>query len=227
MIKVPGTPAGLPAIEELTRLGVNINVTLLFSIERYEQVIDCYLRGLAGRAESGESVETIRSVASFFLSRIDTKVDERLPEGSPLRGQVALASAREAYQRYLAKFAGAEWGRLDDLGATRQRPLWASTGTKNPEYSDVLYVAELIGPDVVNTMPEQTLRAFADHGGVKPTLAADPAAAAQILAEAEAAGIDLAGVTSELEREGVQSFCDSYRQLLDCVETKLGSLVAA
>jgi transaldolase len=227
MIKVPGTAAGLPAIEELTRRGVNVNITLLFSIERYEEVIDAYLRGLAARAEAGEPLDTITSVASFFLSRIDTKVDEQLPEGSPLRGQVALASARVAYQRYLAKFAGPEWERLEAIGAKRQRPLWASTGTKNPDYSDVLYVAELIGPEVVNTMPDQTLRAFADHGEVAPTLAADPDVAARTLPDAEGAGVDLPSITSELEREGVQSFCDSYRQLLDCIETKLGSLIAA
>jgi transaldolase len=227
MIKVPGTEAGLPAIEELTRRGVNVNITLLFSIERYEEVIDAYLRGLAARAEAGEQLDTITSVASFFLSRIDTKVDEQLPEGSSLRGQVALASARVAYQRYLAKFAGPEWERLEAAGAKRQRPLWASTGTKNPDYSDVLYVAQLVGPDVVNTMPDQTLQAFADHGEVAPTLAADPDAAARALADAEGAGIDLAGITSELEREGVRSFCDSYSQLLDCIETKLGSLIAA
>jgi transaldolase len=185
------------------------------------------MRGLTDRAQSGESIDTISSVASFFLSRIDTKVDQQLPDGSPLRGQVALASARLAYQRYLAKFGTPEWERLHDLGAKRQRPLWASTGTKNPEYSDVLYVSELIGPDVVNTMPEQTLRAFGDHGEVEPTLAADSGDPGRTLAEAEAAGIDLTTVTDELEREGVQSFCDSYRQLLDCIEAKLGSLVAA
>ena len=227
MIKVPGTAAGLPAIEELTGRGVNVNITLLFSIERYEEVIDAYMHGLAARAEADTPLDTITSVASFFLSRIDTKVDEQLPEGSPLRGQVALASARVAYQRYLAKFAGTEWERLHGRGAKLQRPLWASTGTKNPEYSDVLYVSELIGPEVVNTMPEQTLHAFADHGEVRPTLAADPGAAARTLADAEAAGIDLTSVTSELEREGVQSFCDSYSQLLDCIESKLGSLIAA
>jgi transaldolase len=224
MIKVPGTVAGLPAIEELTRRGVNINITLLFSIGRYEQVIDAYLRGLDARAQAGDPLEPIASVASFFLSRIDTKVDERLPEGSPLRGQVALASARVAYQRYLAKFAGPDWARLQDLGAKRQRPLWASTGTKNPEYSDVLYVDELIGPDIVNTMPEQTLRAVADHGEAAPTLAADPSAAPRVLEEAHAAGVDLTSITDELEREGVKSFCDSYHQLLDCIETKLGAL---
>ena len=227
MIKVPGTQAGLPAIEELTRRGVNVNVTLLFSIERYEQVIDAYLRGLTARAEAGKTLDEICSVASFFLSRIDTKVDKQLPEDSPLRGQVALASARVAYQRYLAKFSGADWDRLERLGAKRQRPLWASTGTKNPDYSDVLYVAELIGPDVVNTMPEETLRAFADHGSVGRTLDADPDAAERTLGDAAAAGIDLATVTAELEREGVKSFCDSYDELLACIEGKLPVVTSA
>ncbi|HEX5309043.1 MAG TPA: transaldolase [Solirubrobacteraceae bacterium] len=224
MIKVPGTQAGLPAIQELTRLGVNVNVTLLFSIERYEQVIDAYLRGLTERADAGEPLGGISSVASFFLSRIDTKVDAQLPEDSPLRGRVAIASARVAYQRFLGKFAGGEWARLQALGGKRQRPLWASTGTKNPAYSDVRYVAELIGPDVVNTMPEQTLRAFADHGEVARTLDAEPAQSERTLAETAAAGVDLNAVTAALEREGAGSFCDSYRRLLDCIEGKLGVL---
>ena len=223
MIKVPGTAAGLPAIEELTRRGVNINVTLLFSVERYEEVIDAYLRGLAARAGAGQPVDTIASVASFFLSRIDTKTDPRLDSGSPAHGAVALASARVAYQRYLAKFAGPGWERLRDRGARPQRPLWASTGTKNPAYSDVLYVAELIGPDVVNTMPEHTLRAFADHGVVARTLDADPDAGQRVLAAAAAAGIDLDAVTAQLEREGVRSFCDSYHQLLACIGHKLAT----
>ena len=226
MIKVPGTAAGLPAIEELTRRGVNVNVTLLFSIERYEQVIDAYVAGLSARAQAGEPLDSITSVASFFLSRIDAKADAQLPEDSPLRGNVALASARVAYQRYLAKFCGPEWERLARAGAKRQRPLWASTGTKNPLYSDVLYVSELIGPDVINTMPEQTLRAFADHGEVAKTVDANPARARRTLADARAAGIDLAAVTAELEREGVRSFCDSYRQLLDCIEKKRGVATA-
>jgi transaldolase len=222
MIKVPGTRAGLPAIEELTRLGVNVNITLLFSVERYEEVIDAYISGLGARAEAGEPLGSISSVASFFLSRIDTKVDERLATDSPLRGLAALASARVAYQCFLAKFSGPAWESLREQGARLQRPLWASTGTKNPAYSDVLYVSELIGPDVVNTMPEHTLRAFADHGAVTRTLDAEPEAAEHTLAELPAAGIDLGSVSAELEREGVQSFCASYHQLLDCIESKLG-----
>jgi transaldolase len=202
-------------------------VTLLFSIERYEQVIDAYLRGLSARSHAGEPFGDLSSVASFFLSRIDTKIDAQLSERSPLRGRVALASARVAYQRFLAKFSGPAWEQLESQSARHQRPLWASTGTKNPDYSDVLYVSELIGPDVVNTMPEQTLRAFADHGEVARTLDADAAEASRTLAEAAAAGIDLATVTAELEREGVQSFCDSYHQLLDCIQSKLNALSRA
>jgi transaldolase len=227
MIKVPATEAGLPAIEKLTRAGVNVNVTLLFAIERYEEVIDAYLRGLVARAETGEPLDAIASVASFFVSRIDTKIDAQLPDDSPLRGRVAIANARAAYQSYLAKFAGPEWEHLRDRGARVQRPLWASTGTKNSAYSDVLYVSELIGPDVVNTMPEQTLRAFAEHGEVARTLDADPQTAQKTLAEADRAGIDLDAVTLALEREGVRSFCESYHQLLDCIEGKLDAVAPA
>jgi transaldolase len=227
MIKVPGTQAGLRAVEELTRRGVNVNITLLFSVARYELVIDAYLRGLTARADVGEPIHDITSVASFFLSRIDSKVDDQLPESSPLRGQLAIASARVAYQRYLDKFAGDTWEQLEAQGANRQRPLWASTGTKNPAYSDTRYVAELIGPDVISTMPDQTLRAFADHGEVARTLEADAEMAEQTLADATTAGIDLQAIAAELEREGVQSFCDSYHQLLDCIEGKLGALVDA
>lgn len=224
MIKVPATEAGLGAIEELTRRGVNVNVTLLFATERYEQVIDAYLRGLTARAENGQPLDAIASVASFFVSRIDTKVDAQLPENSPLRGRVAIANAQVAYQRYRTKFAGPEWERLLAQGAHTQRPLWASTGTKDPAYSDVLYVSELIGPAVINTMPEQTLRAFADHGEVTRTLDADPVAAQEVLADTRRSGIDLGAVTAELEREGVQTFCDSYHQLLQCIAGKLDVL---
>jgi transaldolase len=227
MIKVPGTQPGLAAIEELTQLGINVNVTLLFSIERYEQVIEAYQRGLTSRMQAGEPLDDIWSVASFFLSRIDTKADKQLAEDSPLRGQVAIASARTAYQRYLALFSGEAWDRLEAAGANTQRPLWASTGTKNPAYSDVLYIESLIGPDVVNTMPAHTLQAFADHGNVKRTLDSDPEAAEQVLADLKSSGVDLTAITDELEREGVRSFCDSYREMLDCIESKRGAVAAS
>ena len=224
MIKVPATEAGLPAIEELTRRGVNVNVTLLFAVERYEQVIDAYLRGLEARTAAGQPLDTIASVASFFVSRIDVKADAVLDRDSPLRGRVAIANARIAYQRYLTWFAGERWEALRRVGARSQLPLWASTGTKDPAYSDVLYVEQLIGPDVVNTMPEATLRAFADHGRVARTLDADPGEAERTLDAARAAGVDLERVTAELTREGVQAFCASYRQLLDRIQSKLPRL---
>jgi transaldolase len=221
MIKVPGTLAGLTAIRELTRQGVNVNVTLLFSIERYEAVIDAYLAGLSDRVQAGLSLDGLASVASFFLSRIDSKVDAQLAEDAPLRGEIAIASARVAYQRYLAKFDGPVWEHLAEHGARTQRPLWASTGTKNPAYSDVRYVAQLIAPDVINTMPQQTLEAFADHGEVGRTLDAAPADTERALTDLATAGVDLAAITDELEREGVASFCASYRELLECIERKL------
>jgi transaldolase len=230
MIKVPATAAGIPAIEELTARGVNVNITLLFSVARYEQVIDAYLSGLERRHASGEPVQAIASEASFFVSRVDAKVDPLLSADSGLRGQVAIANARLAYARYLDRFSGDpgiaddRWLALRDAGARPQRPLWASTGTKNRTYSDVLYVERLITPDAVNTMPEATLRAFADHGDVQNALSIAGAANAT-LRRAQDEGIDLAAVTSELEREGVRSFCDSYHQLLDCIDTKLRSTV--
>ena len=218
MIKVPATDACVPAIEELTARGINVNVTLLFSIARYEQVIDAYLGGLERRVSRGEPVDAIASVASFFVSRVDVKADAMLPESSDLRGRVAIANAQLAYSRYRDRFAGPRWLALRDAGAHPQRPLWASTATKNPAYSDVLYVEELIAPGVINTMPGATLRAFADHGDATRTF---DASATETLRRAEDAGIDLAAVTSALEREGVRSFCDSYRELLACIETKL------
>jgi transaldolase len=226
MIKVPATAAGVPAIEELTARGVNVNVTLLFSVARYEQVIDAYMRGLERRVASGEPVRAIASVASFFVSRVDAKVDPLLPADSSLRGRVAIANARLAYARYLDRFsedpclAKDRWLALREAGARPQRPLWASTGTKNPAYSDVLYVEKLIAPEVVNTMPEATLQAFADHGGVEQAVSIAGQANAT-LRRARAEGIDLGAVTAELEREGVRSFRDSYRELLGCIEAKL------
>jgi transaldolase len=221
MIKVPATEAGIPAIEELTARGVNVNITLLFSVARYEQVIDAYVAGLERRVSAGEPVDAIASVASFFVSRVDTKADALLPAESPLRGRLAIANAHLAYGRYRERFADERWRALAAAGAHPQRPLWASTGTKDPAYSDVLYVEELIAPDVVNTMPEATLRAFADHGQATRVLSESTAAAEEVLADARGAGIDLAAVTAQLEREGVQSFCASYRELIDRIETRL------
>jgi transaldolase len=227
MIKVPATQAGIPAIEELTARGLNINVTLLFSVARYEQVIDAYVAGLERRVTAGQPVDAIASVASFFVSRVDTKADAVLPADSDLRGRVAIANAHRAYGRFHDRFADERWLVLRDAGARPQRPLWASTGTKDPSYSDVLYVEKLIAPDVINTMPEATLRAFADHGNVNRTQSADSGAAEEILRRAEEAGIDLAALTAQLEREGVRSFCDSYHDLLACVETKVQQTVLA
>jgi len=220
MIKVPATQAGVGAIEELTARGVNVNVTLLFSVARYEEVIDAYLSGLERRVASGQPVDAIASVASFFVSRVDTKADALLAPDSALRGRVAVANAHLAYGRYRERFAGERWRALAAAGARPQRPLWASTGTKDPAYSDVLYVEELIAPGVVNTMPEATLRAFADHGNADRVLDESTAAAEEVLRDAEREGVDLAAVTAQLEREGVESFCDSYRQLLDRIRSK-------
>jgi transaldolase len=225
MIKVPATEAGIPAIEELTARGVNVNITLLFSVARYEQVIDAYIAGLERRVTAGQPVDAMASVASFFVSRVDTKADALLPPGSPLRGRVAIANAHVAYGRYRERFADERWLALSAASARPQRPLWASTGTKDPTYSDVLYVEELIAPDVVNTMPEATLRAFADHGQATHALDDSTAAADDILREAQDAGIDLAAITAQLEREGVQSFCASYHELIDRIKTKTEATV--
>jgi transaldolase len=220
MIKVPATEAGIPAIEELTARGVNVNITLLFSVARYEQVIDAYITGLERRVAAGLPVDAIASVAWFFVSRVDAKSDPLLPPGSELRGRVAIANAHRAYARYRDRFGEARWRSLRAAGANAQRPLWASTATKDPAYSDVLYVEELIARDVVNTMPEATLRAFADHGDPTRPPIDHGGGADETLRSAEDAGIDLDAVTEELEREGVRSFCDSYHDLLDCIETK-------
>jgi transaldolase len=225
MIKVPATAAGIPAIEELTARGVNVNITLLFSVARYEQVIDAYLAGLQRRVTAGEPVDAIASVASFFVSRVDSKADALLPAGSDLRGRVAVANAQRAYGRYRARFDDERWSALRAAGAHPQRPLWASTGTKDPAYSDVLYIEQLIAPDVINTMPLATLRAFADHGQTTRTLGEGSGAAEQILRDVQAAGVDLDTIAAQLEREGVQTFCTSYRELLACIDGKLTALV--
>jgi transaldolase len=227
MIKVPATAAGVPAIEELTALGINVNVTLLFAVDRYEQVIDAYLTGLERRAGAGAPLERVSSVASFFVSRVDTKADAQLPPESPLLGQVAIANAHRAYGLYLDRFDGERWSALQSSGARPQRPLWASTGTKNPTYSDVLYVERLAAPGVINTMPEKTLRAFADHGNLGGTMEDNLDDAERLLAQAEHAGLDLARITTELEREGVHAFCDSYHELLESIDSKVRAIPPA
>jgi transaldolase len=227
MIKVPATAAGLPAIEALTARGVNVNVTLLFSVDRYEQVIDAYIAGLERRIRAGEPVTAVASVASFFVSRIDAKADAVLPADSPLRGRVAIANAHRAYARYRVRFSDRRWLALERAGARPQRPLWASTGTKDPAYSDVLYVEGLVAPGVINTMPEATLRAFGDHGTLGAELTSDAGAAEATLREAAEAGVDLEAITRELERGGVRAFCDSYRELLSRIDTVLGRVTAA
>jgi transaldolase len=221
LIKVPATSAGVPAVQELTARGVNVNVTLLFSLSRYEEVIDAYLTGLERRLAAGEEVDAIASVASFFVSRVDTKVDALLAPGSDLRGHVAIANAQLAYSRYKTRFGDERWRGLREAGAHPQRPLWASTGTKNPEYSDVHYVEPLIAPDVINTMPQATLQAFADHGEPTQRCTDSADAAAETLHRAAAAGIDLDAITAELEREGVDAFRQSFSELLDCITTEL------
>lgn len=222
MIKVPATEEGLGAIEELTRQGVNVNVTLLFSVARYEAVIDAYLTGLERRRRDSLALDGISSVASFFVSRVDAKADPQLGDGSPLRGRVAVANAHVAYQRCRARFSEPRWTALAAAGGRPQRPLWASTGTKDPAYSDLLYVEELIAPGVINTMPLATMRAFADHGRIRPGIDADSQQAERILDDARSMGFDLDGVASELEREGVASFCASYQELMACIEDRAG-----
>lgn len=229
MIKVPATPQGLPAITELIAEGIPVNVTLIFSIERYRQVIDAYLTGLERRVALGVSPAGIASVASFFVSRVDGSVDAWLekhlaasdPARAELEGKVAIANCRVVYGEFLAVFGSERFNRLRRAGARVQRPLWASTGTKNPKYSDVLYVESLIGPDTVNTMPPATMDAFRDHGRSADTLGRDPLGALQVLTRAKAAGIDLAAVTAELESQGVKLFVDAYDKIIASIGAKI------
>jgi transaldolase len=227
MIKVPGTPEGAPAVEELTAAGVNVNVTLLFSVETYEQVAMSYLRGLERRLEAGEPIDEVSSVASFFVSRVDSAVDPLLPPGSPLRGRVAVANAKLAYERFGRIFSGARWERLAQAGARVQRPLWASTGTKDPAYSDVLYVEELVGPDTVNTMPQATMDAFRDHGRVRPGAVSEGIDEARRTALAIAEmGVDLDAVTSRLLEDGIRAFEADLQKLLGVIGDKVERVAA-
>jgi transaldolase len=220
MIKVPATEAGVIAIEELTAAGVNVNVTLLFAVERYGEVIAAYLRGLERRVRAGEPLAGIRSVASFFVSRVDAKADARLASDSPLLGRVGVANAVVAYESYRAALESERWRRLEALGAAPQRPLWASTAPKDPDYRDVLYLEQLALPDSILTVPEPTLQAFADHG--VPNGGPTDFGAARHALRAATAGIDLGAVTAELESEGVEAFCEAYVDLLECIERRSG-----
>ncbi len=221
LIKVPGTPAGIEAVEQLIAEGLNINITLLFDVDVYVQVAHAYIAGLQRRLEQGLPVDNIASVASFFVSRGDTKVDAQLPEGSLLRGKVAIANARLAYKRFKQIFAGPDWERLAAAGARVQRPLWASTGTKNPAYSDVLYVEELVASETVNTMPEATLLAFLDHGRVRPAVEEGLTSAEETLEQAAREGIDLKAINQRLLDEGLASFAADFARLLSEIEKRL------
>jgi transaldolase len=221
MIKVPGTPEGVPAVEELTALGVNVNITLLFSVDMYEQVANAYIRGLERRVDSDEPIDAIYSVASFFVSRVDTMVDEMLPANSTLRGKTAVANAKLAYQAFLAQFAGERWERLAAEGGRRQKPLWASTGTKNSSYSDVKYVEELVGADTVCTMPQETIERFQDHGKVNPkSVVEDIDEAQEVISSLAPEGVDLREVTSRLTEEGIRSFDKDFQKLTSTIQTK-------
>ena len=221
-IKIPANPEGIPAIRESIAAGISINITLIFSVKVYGQVIDAYLSGLEERVARGEPLSQIHSVASFFVSRVDTSVDKLLEARGEkeLRGKIANANAKEAYQLYLQSIASRRWKALEAKGATRQRPLWASTGTKNKAYSDVLYVEPLIGADTVNTLPMATLKAFNDHGRVAETITEGvPEARAQLRRLAEL-GIDLEKVCAELTDQGLQLFSDALTKLLKAIEAK-------
>jgi transaldolase len=229
-VKIPATKEGLPAIEEMIARGRSINVTLIFGLDRYSEVAEAYIRGLERLVEGGGDPTKIASVASFFVSRVDTEADRRLDEiggHDELKGKLAIANAKLAYQRYKEIFAGERWEALAARGATPQRCLWASTSTKNPDYRDVMYVEELIGPMTVNTMPEETIRAFQDHGRVAPTLEQGLDEAKRLFEQIASAGIDYDDVTDTLEREGVQKFADSFAELLEGIQAKAGELVAA
>ena len=230
-VKIPATEPGLPAIEEMIARGRSINVTLIFSLQRYAEVVEAFQRGLERLVASGGDPGPVASVASFFVSRVDTEADKRLEElGAPdeLKGKLAIANAKLAYQRCKELHSGERWEALAAKGARTQRCLWASTSTKNPAYRDVMYVEELIGPETVNTMPLETVRAFQDHGEVRAgSLTEKVDEAKRLLADLAAAGVDYDDVVRVLEEEGVQKFADSFAELLDGIRGKRGELAAA
>jgi len=221
MVKIPATAEGVPAIEEMIASGRNINVTLIFSLVRYGEVIEAYFRGLERLAEAGGDLSAVNSVASFFVSRVDTEADRRLPEGHPLRGKVAVANAKLAYQLFRERHSGARWEPLAARGAKVQRPLWASTSTKNPAYSDTLYVDELVGPDTVNTLAPASIEALRDHGDPQPgTVEQDLDAARAVMDGLAAAGVDYDDLTRTIEREGVDAFARSYADFIAALDKR-------
>jgi transaldolase len=226
-IKIPATRQGVPAITATLAEGISVNVTLIFSLDRYGEVMDAFLAGMEQAKANGHDLSKMGSVASFFVSRVDTEVDKRLdkigtPQAQALHGKAAIANARLAYQRYEQVFASDRWQALADAGAYPQRPLWASTSTKNPAYRDVMYVEELVAPGVVNTMPEPTIHAFAEHGEVRPDAVTGAYAdARQVLDDLAAVGVDYDDVVETLEREGVEKFSASWGELLDGITRSL------
>jgi transaldolase len=230
LIKIPATREGLPAIEETIAAGIPVNVTLIFSLERHREVAEAYIRGLQRLVDGGGDASKVASVASFFVSRVDTEADRRLDEiggHDELKGTLAIANAKLAYATYQEIFSGDAWERLAAAGATPQRCLWASTSTKNPEYRDVIYVEELVGPDTVNTMPRETVEAVMDHARIERTLDRDVDGARRTLEAFAAAGIAYDDVVETLEREGVEKFAKSFRDLFADLEAKRDQLVAA
>jgi transaldolase len=230
LVKIPATKPGLAAIEDVIAKGRSVNVTLIFSLRRYAEVAESYIRGLERLVAEGGDPSKVASVASFFVSRIDTEADRRLDEiggHDELKGKLAIANAKLAYRHYREAFAGPRWEYLDGKGATPQRVLWASTSVKNPDYPDTLYVDELIGPDTVNTMPEETIEAYRDHGDPRPRLESGLEDAQRVFDELKRAGVDYEDVTDTLEREGVEKFAGSFDELLDALRDKQRSLATA
>ena len=238
-VKVPGTPEGIPAFQKAISEGININVTLLFSLESYRKVAEAYLAGLEQRASTGQPIDGIASVASFFVSRVDTAVDKKLDamigeagnesrksELQALKGKAAIANAKMAYEAFKEIFSGSRWEALAAKGARVQRCLWASTSTKNPDYRDVVYVEQLIGPDTVDTMPDATIDAFLDHGKVERTLDRDVDTARKELQALERVGISMDEVTHQLQVDGVKSFTDSFNEMLETINSKREQMLA-
>ncbi len=239
MVKIPATDEGIPAIEECIAAGVNINITLIFALGFYERVMEAYIRGLERRVESGDDIRNVNSVASFFVSRVDTAADKLIEAKiadvktdtdkttlQGLLGKVAVANAKVAYERFVATFEAERFKKLQTKGARLQRPLWASTGTKNKAYSDTLYISELIGPDTVNTMPPATIDAFRDHGVVRRTIDENVGEAKRVLADLQSAGVSIDEITAKLQKDGVESFSKSFAEINEITMRKADQIKA-